>query len=205
MFNYSNLMNCVKNKDGACSEFVKLIQNFRAYIKKIGNIDYKKVTLEHGEIHRQLCLDNGNAPATIAKKLKHLKRLFQLAVNRKQLDENPLRHIDMPKSRKKKIRIYTEAECQRIIKIARQYCQMWSLQYAPQWDLMIIVALTTAMRRSELLNCTWSNIDFEQQVINIAPKINSECTWRWDIKDIGKNYSHNCRITVQPDYNQRTS
>ena len=48
---------------------------------------------------------------------------------------------------------------------------------------MIIVALTTAMRRSELLNCTWNDVDFEQQVINITPKEDTDKTWRWDIKD----------------------
>jgi len=155
----------------------------RDFIRKIGNMDYKHVTIQHGEMYRQICLDKGNSPATVAKKLKHLKRLFQLAVNRKQLDENPFKHIDMPKSRRKKIQVYSDTECRNILKSARQYCLEWDLQYRPQWDLMIIVALTTAMRRSELLNCTWNDVDFEQQVINITPKENTEKTWRWDIKD----------------------
>jgi len=153
------------------------------FIKKIGNIDYQKVTLQHGEMYRQICLDKGNASATVTKKLKHLKRLFQLAVNRKQLDENPFKHIDMPKSRKKKIRVYSDTECRNILKSACQYCLEWNLQYRPQWNLLIIVALTTAMRRSELLNCTWNDVDFEQQVINITPKEDTDKTWRWDIKD----------------------
>ena len=153
------------------------------FIKKIGNMDYKKITLNHGEKYRQLCLDSGNTAATVTKKLKHLKRLFQLAVMRKQLEENPFQHIDMPKSRKKKIRIYSETECQQMIKAAQQYCGEWNLQYCPRWDLLIIVALTTAMRRAELLNCTWSDIDFEEQVINITPKDNTSNTWQWDIKD----------------------
>jgi integrase len=48
---------------------------------------------------------------------------------------------------------------------------------------MIIIGLTTAMRRSEILNCTWNDVDFEQRVINITPKQNAEKTWQWDIKD----------------------
>ena len=153
------------------------------FIKKIGNMDYKKVTLDHGERYRQLCLDGGNSPATVTKKLKHLKRLFQLAVNRRQLDENPLKYVDAPKVRKKKVRIYSAAENKYILKAAHRYSQEWDLQYRPQWDLLIIVALATAMRRSELLNCTWNDIDFEQQVINITPKVDTVGTWHWDIKD----------------------
>jgi integrase len=153
------------------------------FIKKIGNMDYQKVTIENGEKYRQVCLDSGNSPATVTKKLKHLKRLFQLAVNRKQLEENPFKHIDMPKVRKKKIRIYSDAECQRMMKAAQQYCREWNLECCPQWDLLIIVALITAMRRAELLNCTWHDVDFEEQVINITPKEDTKHTWRWDIKD----------------------
>lgn len=167
-------------KESTHKEYESAMQNF---IETIGNIDYQKVSLDHGERYRQVCLDKGNTPATVSKKLKHLKRLFQLAVMRKQLDENPLRYIDMPKSRKKKIRTYSEDECQRIVKVSQQYCREWDMQYRPQWDLLIVVALTTAMRRSELLNCTWSDIDFEHQEINITPKENTNHTWRWDIKD----------------------
>ncbi len=153
------------------------------FIKKIGNMDYQKVTLEHGEKYRQVCLDSGNSPATVTKKIKHLKRLFQLGVNRKQLDENPFKYVDTPKVRKKKIRIYMDKECRNILNAARQFCLERNLEYCPQWDLLIIVSLTTAMRRAELLNLTWSDIDFEQQVIDITPKDNTEETWRWDIKD----------------------
>lgn len=153
------------------------------FVSKIGNMDFKKVTLAHGERYRQVCLDKGNAPATVTKKLKHLKRLFQLGVCRGQLEENPFRYIDTPKVRKKKIRVYSEMERQNILKAAYHYSLQWDMQYRPQWDLLILVALVTGMRRAELLNCTWADIDFEQQVIHVTPKLDTPQTWRWDIKD----------------------
>lgn len=167
-------------RESTCNEYNSAMKDF---VKKIGNMDYKKITLEHGEKYRQLCLDSGNSPATVTKKLKHLKRLFQLAVNRKQLEENPFKYVDTPKVRKKKVRIYSDPECQNILKAACRYRTEWDLQYRPQWDLLIIVALATGMRRSELLNCTWTDVDFERQVINITPKEDTKDTWRWDIKD----------------------
>ena len=72
----------------------------RDFIDAIGDIDYQKVTLRHGEQYRQSCLDKGNSPATVAKKLRHLKRFFQLAIDRKQLDEHPLKQVKSPKSPK---------------------------------------------------------------------------------------------------------
>lgn len=147
------------------------------FIKVIGNIDYQRIALKHGELFRQTCLDEGNSPATAAKKLRHLKRLFQLAVDRKQLDENPLWCIKMPKAPKKKVETYTPDECKRILKAARD------MKDSVRWDLLIIVALTTAARRGELLNAVWGNIDFEKKTIEVSPKRNTPETWRWDIKD----------------------
>jgi len=56
------------------------------FIKEVGNLDYRTITIKHGEYYRQVCYDRGNSPATIIKKFRHLKRIFKLAVKRRQLD-----------------------------------------------------------------------------------------------------------------------
>ncbi len=160
---------------------VKVARN--DFIRTIGNIDFRSVTLAHGELYLQTCLDRGNAKGTVAKKLRHIKRLFTLAVNRKQLDENPLQHIAMPKSPKKKINIYTDAQCQRMLKAAQEYTAKWNPKTSVKWDLMITVGLATAMRRAELLNCTWADVDFDAQTIEVNPKENTKDIWEWSIKD----------------------
>jgi len=153
------------------------------FIRIIGNADYQNITLAHGELYLQACLDRGNAKGTAAKKLRHIKRLFKLAVNRKQLDENPLQYITMPKIAKKKINIYADVQCQRMLKAAQEYTAMWDTKTSVKWDLMITVALATAMRRAELLNCTWSDVDFDAQAIEVNAKENTKDTWEWLIKD----------------------
>jgi integrase len=152
-------------------------------IETIGNIDFRDVAIAHGEVYRQTCLDRGNSPATVSKKLRHIKRTFQLAVNRKQLDENPMQHIAMPKAAKKKINIYADAQCQRIQKAAQECANIWDPKTSIKWNLIIPVALATAMRRAELLNCTWADIDFDAQIIEVNPKQNTKDTWKWLIKD----------------------
>ena len=153
------------------------------FIRTIGNIDFRSVTLAHGELYRQASLDRGKSNATVKKDLAAIKRLFTLAVNRKQLDENPLQHIAMPKLPKKKINIYTVAQCQRMLKAAQEYTAKWNPEKSVKWDLMITVALATAMRRSELMNCTWADIDFDAQTIAVNLKENTKDTWEWCIKD----------------------
>ncbi|MHC4789905.1 MAG: phage integrase SAM-like domain-containing protein [Planctomycetota bacterium] len=111
------------------------------FIRVIGNIDFRSVTLAHGELYLQTCHDRGNTKGTVAKKLRHIKRLFKLAVNRKQLDESPLQHIAMPKSPKKNIHIYPDTQCRRMLKAAQEYTAKWNPETSVKWDLIITVAL----------------------------------------------------------------
>ena len=149
------------------------------FIRVIGNIDYLHVKHEHGERFMQACLDEGNTPATVAKKLRHLKRLFQLAVDRDQMENNPLRRVSAPSVPNPKVRVYSEDECDRLIKAARES----GIGGLVRWELLIMVAKCTAMRRGELLNTTWQDIDFANRAIDVSPKQDAEQTWQWHIKD----------------------
>jgi len=93
----------------------------RNFIAVIGDKDYQAVTIEDAERYRQKCLDRGNKPATVTKKLKEIKGIFQTAVRRRQLDDNPLRYIMMPKCPKSEIHVYSDAECERIVRAARDF------------------------------------------------------------------------------------
>ena len=162
------------------NEYRAAVEDFAA---AVGNINIQCVTLAHGDRYRQVCLDRGNAPATVAKKLNHLKCLFQLALKRGQLEENPFRFIAMPRVPKKKIHVYAQDECQRMLRVAAQRWRDNDPRVHLRWDLLLAVAMTTAMRKAELLNCIWSDIDFEKQELTISAKTEAAATWRWDIKD----------------------
>jgi len=167
-------------RESTREEFESAMNDF---IDTIGNIDYQTVTLEHAEFYRQACLDKGNEPATVVKKLREIKAIFETAVARKQLEENPLKYIKMPKQSQNKINTYSDQECERILKAAQDYTREWNRQTTLKWDLLILVTLSTAMRRGELLNCVWENVDFEEQTIEVSPKEDTPETWKWLIKD----------------------
>jgi len=106
-----------------------------------------------------------------------LKRLFKLAVERKQLEEHPLRYLKPPKWRKGKVEVYKPDECERLLRVARDDGASLA------WALLVYTALITGMRRAELLNLVWADIDFDAQEIQVTPKPDTAETWQWLIKD----------------------
>lgn len=154
--------------------------SIKGLIEIIGDIDYQSVKHQHGEQFRQALLDKGNAPTTVAKKLRETHSVFQLAVKRKQLEENPFHDVKPPRfAKNKKIRMYTPEECERLIKAASELQSKLMME----WNLTIVLALTTGLRKSEILNMCWSDISFDEQTITVTPKQNTEYTWEWNIKD----------------------
>ena len=149
------------------------------FIDVIGDIDFQLVRSKHGERYRQECLDKGNSPSTVGKKLRHLKRFFQLALERDQLDKNPLAYVKVPRVTRKKVRIYTPEECRRLLKTAHEVRG----PYGIRWEVLLSVELATGMRRGEILNTTWRDVNFDKLTIEVNPKKNTDETWEWYIKD----------------------
>ncbi len=162
--------------DGTLKEYETTMRQF---IDMAGDIDFRNIRHEHGERFIQVCLDGGNSPGTARKKIVTLKRLFNLAVQRGQLEVNPLLHVSKPKVAEGEIHVYSDQECQRLIKAARDL----KMGKAYRWDILILMALCTGMRRGELLNTTWRDIDFAGQKNLVSPKEDTEHTWAWCIKD----------------------
>jgi len=69
------------------------------------------------------------------------------------------------------------------LKAARDFVADYGIKMVPQWDLMILLALETGMRRGEIMNLCWGDIDFESEEILITSKLNTKETWEWRIKD----------------------
>jgi integrase len=89
----------------------------------------------------------------------------------------------MPKGKKKIVRIYSEAECRRMLKTARDLISDRNEKTTMKWDLLILIALQTGMHRGELLNMAWSDIDFDEYVVDITGKDDTDETWEWKIKN----------------------
>lgn len=155
-------------------------RSMRGFVACVGDIDVQEVRYEHGERFIQYCLDHELAAGTVTKKIKHLKRVYQLAEDRGQLDRLPLRKLRPPKVAHPKVHVLTDPECDKLCKAARQY---EGAGRPVRWELLIRMCLGAGMRRGKLMNTTWRDIDFANLTIDISPKQDRNDTWEWLIKD----------------------
>jgi len=155
-------------------------RTIREFRECVGDIDVQDVGYEHGERFIQYCMAKNLTAGTTTKKVKQLKRVFQLAEDRGQLDRHPLRRLKPPKAPRRKIRVYIDQECHGLCRFARQYEEKGS---PIKWELLIRMCLGTGMRRGELLNTTWRDIDFARMTVDVSPKEDREDTWEWHVKD----------------------
>jgi len=67
------------------------------------------------------------------------------------------------------IRIYRPDEFEKPLMVTD--CQIWRAR--------ILLARTAGLRRSEALNLTAADVDFERGLIHVQPKVDTDHTWAW--------------------------
>jgi integrase len=100
--------------------------------------------------------------ASVNRELSLLRRIFNVAVENGWLLKNPFMtgsSLIVMSEEKPRERILTKEEEERLLAA----CTDWKAHLKP----ILILALDTGMRRGEMLKLVWSDIDFENRIINI--------------------------------------
>lgn len=99
----------------------------------------------------------GKSEATICKTLRMLKAMLGRAVKRNMIIENPFAGEYMGENVKKAKRIYSEAEVDAMVEAAP----------ALMWEVLIKLAATSGLRKSELLHLRWVDFDAGASTVRV--------------------------------------
>lgn len=94
--------------------------------------------------------DRGLSKSTVNRDLAVIKHILQRAVDDGFARENPGRKVKLFRVQERDRRVLSEVEERRLLAAA-----------APHLGPLLVVALNTGLRRSELTNLDWSDVDFE--------------------------------------------
>ena len=134
-----------------------------------------KIATQDIERFRSYRLQEGLAASSANRELRILKALFNQAIVRGYLEtyQNPCALIRMIK----------------VAPVRPNYCRpgefvaIFSAAPDTFWRAFLVVAYTTGLRLQEILNLTWSDIDFEQTQLHVTRKVANGYVQPWQPKD----------------------
>lgn len=127
--------------------------------EKLGEYTLATITPELIGRHRdELQTKEGLAPGTVNRYLSALGKAFSNAVKEWHwLPDNPLRRVNKKPEPRGRVRYLSDDERAALLEACRKSEQ-------PSLYLIVLFALTTGMRRGELLGLRWSDVDLERRV-----------------------------------------
>ena len=108
------------------------------------------------ETYKRKRLEEKKSCATVNRELAALKHMFNLARKWKLMRENPMHDVKLFKEEKYEMRILEKVEADLLIDAAVEHLKP-----------IIIVALNSGMRKGEILNLSWNDIDFVKYTIHV--------------------------------------
>lgn len=110
------------------------------------------------EEYKSKRLSAGLKNSSVNRELSCLRKIFNVAIDWGKASENPVRKVKfLSESSCIRERVLDEDEEDRLIKEATSFLKP-----------ILLVALQTGMRKSEVLNMMWQNIDFTTEEIRIV-------------------------------------
>lgn len=91
-----------------------------------------------------------------------LNNIFNFAKELMLLKKSPLEGVQKPKVEYKEIEVYTPEEASQLVKALE------SETHVPHWQIIIKLAITTGMRRSELFGLEFKHFDYEMGILSIS-------------------------------------
>jgi len=125
-----------------------------------GDIPVKEITIHMVDRYKTMRIKDEASPSTINNELANLSHIFKMAIRWRYAEKNPVSQVDKMKLVKNPPRFLDEKEIKILIDAAE----------GSHIQPIIITAVHTGMRKSELLNLYWSDIDFDQQTITVQSK-----------------------------------
>jgi integrase len=108
------------------------------------------------ERYKRLRKEEGRSEATVNRELAFLKNLFTMAITWGKARENPVTRVRLFREDNGRTRCLTEEEEVRLLAAC-----------GPSLRPVVLTALHTGFRKSELLSLTWQDVDFQRRMITV--------------------------------------
>ena len=140
---------------GSYDDDVRITSILTAFFKGKTLREIRPAMIEQFKARR---IGAGRAPATVNRELSVVSKIFTMAARHEKVDANPCQGVERFALDNERVRYLTEDEEQRLFKAMGDNAQLKDI---------VTVALHTGMRRGEIFNLKWFDLDFDRGVMHV--------------------------------------
>ncbi|WP_087972747.1 tyrosine-type recombinase/integrase [Oceanobacillus rekensis] len=151
------------------TNYTTLLGEFINYCHDNDIVNVEEITYKVVKTHLQECQKRGNKPSTINTKLLRIRAFLNYMVECEVIKVNPAKKV---KRQKEDIRIevFTDEQIRQMLNYYRRIKQRDKSYFAYRDYTIIVTILGSGIRRGEIINLGWSDIDFINNNISITGK-----------------------------------
>lgn len=148
------------NKKPSSSERDKaLLKNLGSFFSGRYLFTINPMMIEKYKVERRKVV----SPATVNREVACLKCMFNKAIEWGKAEDNPVRKVKLFKENNKRTRYLEKGEIKKLLDACEGHIKP-----------IVILALNTGMRKREILNLRWQDIDIEKGIVYLLDTKNSE-------------------------------
>jgi site-specific recombinase XerD len=126
------------------------------FVLVTGNIQLGAVTRRHIDAFTARRLQE-ISPVTVGIELRSLRAAFYTALRWELIEKNPFSGVKLPRTEEQIPKFLSRTDLTKLLAVMPHN---W-------FRSMVILAVLTGLRRSELVNLTWFNVDFNHRVLHV--------------------------------------
>ena len=165
-----------KNQRLKFSTRKRRIKIWQMLLSAVGDMDISEFGYNEAEDFQEYLYSCNLGASSIVSYIKAVQSMMNWAWQRGYRQGDPFAGLKKPRIPKLEIRVYSKAELYDLLAAANDL-----------WRARILTAVTAGLRRSEVLNLTINDIDFDRGLIKIQAKRQTAETWDYSTK------SYECR------------
>jgi integrase/recombinase XerD len=146
-----------------------LLGKFIDYCIENQVVNVEDITYSHVRQYLLNCQEKGDKASTINTKLLRIRAFLNYMVECEVIKNNPAKKVKRQKE-DVKIDVFSDEQIRQMLNFYRRIKQREKTYVAYRDYMMIVTILGTGIRRGEIINLQWSDIDFVNKSISVFGK-----------------------------------
>lgn len=146
-----------------------LLGEFVVYCQEKEVMNVEDIDTGHVKKYLMFCKNKGNSAGTINTKLQRIRAFLNYMVEEGMVKENVAKKVKRQKE-DVKINVFNDVQIQQMLGYYRGLKRREKSYFAYRGYMLIITFLGTGIRRTEIINLKWSDVDLDNLTISVFGK-----------------------------------